>query len=247
MRCIADGMRSIWGLTRRRRLVIAAAIALATQMLPSTAGASTLPTGFRDSVALSGLTNPTVLQFAPDGRIFVGQKNGVIKVFQSLSDTNPVTFADLSTKVDDYWDRGLLGVALAPNFPSDPYVYVLYAYDAPIGGTAPSWNDACPTPPGPTTDGCLVSGRLSRLQASGNVMTGSEQVLINDWCQQFPSHSIGTLLFGRDGYLYATGGDGASFNNVDYGQYGANYAGDRAPTSSGSATSGGTHGRRSTG
>ena len=177
---------------------------------------------------LSGLVNPTVLQFAPDGRIFVGQKNGVIKVFQSLTDTNPVTFADLSNKVDDYWDRGLLGMALPPNFPTDPYVYVLYAYDAPIGGTAPTWNDACPTPPGPTTDGCLVSGRVSRLQISGNVMTGTEQVLINDWCQQFPSHSVGTLLFGRDGYLYATGGDGASFNNVDYGQYGANYAGDKA-------------------
>ena len=143
-----------------------------------------------------------MLQFAPDGRIFVGQKNGVIKVFQSLTDTNPVTVADLSGKVDDYWDRGLLGMALPPNFPSDPYVYVLYAYDAPIGGTAPTWNDGCPTPPGPTTDGCLVSGRLSRLQISGNVMTGGEQVLINDWCQQFPSHSIGTLLFGRDGYLY---------------------------------------------
>ena len=59
-------------------------------------------------------------------------------------------------------------------------------------------------------------------------MTGTEQVLINDWCQQFPSHSIGTLLFGRDGYLYVTGGDGASFNNVDYGQYGNTYAGDQA-------------------
>ena len=105
---------------------------------------------------------------------------------------------------------------------------MLYAYDAPIGGTAPVWNDACPTPPGPTTDGCLVSARVSRLQISGNVMTGTEQVLINDWCQQFPSHSIGTLLFGRDGYLYVSGGDGASFNNVDYGQYGATYAGDQA-------------------
>jgi len=202
--------------------------ALVTQIGPSPAGASTLPTGFRDSVVLSGLTNPTVLQFAPDGRIFVGQKNGVIKVFQSLTDTNPVTLADLSSKVDDYWDRGLLGMALPPNFPTDPYVYVLYAYDAPIGGTAPTWNDGCPTPPGPTTDGCLVSGRVSRLQISGNVMTGSEQVLVNDWCQQFPSHSIGTLLFGRDGYLYVTGGDGASFNNVDYGQYGNTYAGDQA-------------------
>ena len=59
-------------------------------------------------------------------------------------------------------------------------------------------------------------------------MTGSEQVLVEDWCQQFPSHSVGTLLFGRDGKLYVGGGDGASFNNVDFGQYGATYAGDRA-------------------
>ncbi len=218
-------MRRIGDVTCWRRLVITAAMVLVAALVtadqgPSPAGASTLPTGFRDSVVLSGLVNPTVLQFAPDGRIFVGQKNGVIKVFQSLTDTSPVTVADLSAEVDDYWDRGLLGMALPPNFPTNPYVYVLYAYDAPIGGTAPTWNDGCPTPPGPTTDGCLVSGRVSRLQISGNVMTGSEQVLVNDWCQQFPSHSIGTLLFGRDGYLYVTGGDGASFNNVDYGQYG---------------------------
>ena len=225
-------MRRIGGGRHWRRLVIVAAMvvgaALVPQSGPGPAAASTLPTGFRDSVVLSGLVNPTVLQFAPDGRIFVGQKNGVIRVFQSLTDANPVIFADLSNKVDDYWDRGLLGMALPANFPTDPFVYVLYAYDAPIGGAAPIWNDACPTPPGPTTDGCLVSGRVSRLQISGNVMTGAEQVLINDWCQQFPSHSVGTLLFGRDGYLYATGGDGASFNNVDYGQYGANYAGDQA-------------------
>ena len=225
-------MGRINGATRWRRLVMAVAMvlgaAVVAQAHPGPAAASTLPTGFRDLVVLSGLTNPVVLQFAPDGRIFVGQKNGVIKVFQSLTDTNPVTFADLSGEVDDYWDRGLLGLALPPDLSADPHVYVLYAYDAPIGGTAPTWNDVCPTPPGPTTDGCLISGRLSRLPISGNVIGGPEQVLINDWCQQFPSHSIGTLLFGRDGHLYVSGGDGASFNNVDYGQYGANYAGDRA-------------------
>ena len=227
------GMRRLGGVRGRHRSTIAAvALTLLAPLVlvavQRTADASTLPSGFRDTVVLSGMTNPTVMQFAPDGRIFVGQKNGVIKVFQSLTDTAPVTFADLSTEVDDYWDRGLLGLALDPAFPASPYVYVLYAYDAPIGGTAPTWNDACPTPPGPTTDGCLVSARVSRLTASGNVMTGSEQVLINDWCQQFPSHSIGTLLFGQDGKLYVGGGDGASFNNADWGQYGATYAGDQA-------------------
>jgi glucose/arabinose dehydrogenase len=201
------------------------ALTVATQ--PAASGA-TLPTGFADTIALSGLTNPVSVQFASDGRVFVAQKNGMIKVFPSLTDTAPVTFADLSRNVHDFWDRGLLGMTLDPGFPTRPYVYVLYAYDAPIGGTSPTWGDACPTPPGATTDGCAVSGRVSRLTASGNTMTGSEQVLVEDWCQQFPSHSIGTLLFGRDGKLYVSGGDGASFNNVDYGQYGDTYAPDKA-------------------
>src|SRR6185436_20336423 len=123
-------------------------------------------------------------------------------------------------------DRGMLGMALDPNFPNNPYVYVLYTYDAAIGGTAPRWgspgatSDGCPTPPGATSDGCVVSGRLSRLQANGNVMTGTEQVLIEDWCQQYPSHSLGSLAFGADGALYVSGGDGASFNFTDWGQDG---------------------------
>jgi PKD repeat protein len=74
----------------------------------------------------------------------------------------------------------------------------------------------------------VVSARLSRLQAAGNVMTGPEQVLVEDWCQQYPSHSIGTVDFGPDGALYASGGDGASFNFADWGQDGnpANPCGD---------------------
>jgi len=45
--------------------------------------------------------------------------------------------------------------------------------------------------------------------------------LVEDWCQQYPSHSVGTAEFGANGYLYASGGDGASFNFVDCGQDGA--------------------------
>ena len=52
-------------------------------------------------------------------------------------------------------------------------------------------------------------------------MTGSEQVLVEDWCQQYPSHSVGSVEFGADGRLYASGGDGASFEYVDYGQTGS--------------------------
>jgi glucose/arabinose dehydrogenase len=201
------------------RIIAASAVALLMLLagMPGMVSASVIPP-FQESVVWSGLTHPTVVRFSPDGRVFVAHKDGRILVFDSLTDTTPTVFADLRANVHDYWDRGMLGMALDPNFPATPDVYVLYTYDAPIGGVPPTWGDNCPTPPGPTTDGCLVSARLSRLTASGNVMTGSEQVLINDWCQQFPSHSIGSLNFGPDGALYVTGGDGASFNYDDYGQ-----------------------------
>ena len=200
-----------------------------TTVVTARAEAATLPAGFSESVAISGLTNPTVVRFSPDGRVFVAEKRGVVKVFDSVSDATPTVFADLNVNVYNFWDRGLLGMALDPDFPTRPYVYVLYTYDHELGSTAvaPRWgtpgvySDPCPTPPGPTADGCLVSGRVSRLTASGDVMSGPEQVLVEDWCQQYPSHSVGSLEFGRSGALYASAGDGASFNFADWGQDGS--------------------------
>jgi glucose/arabinose dehydrogenase len=178
----------------------------------ASAGAVTLPSGFSEETVFTGLTQPTAVRFSSDGRVFVAEKRGVIKEFESLIDTTPRVVADLRTNVHDYWDRGLLGLALDPNFPTKNVIYALYTYDAPIGGTAPVYNDFCADPTGA---GCKVSGRLSRI-----LPDGSEQVMIEDWCQQYPSHSIGSLAFGPDGQLYVSGGDGASFNWVDFGQGG---------------------------
>src|SRR4051794_20842582 len=137
----------------------------------SPAAAATLPAGFEDTGVLSGLDRPTAVRFSSDGRVFVAQKNGVVKVFSSVNATTGTTFADLRTQVDDYWDRGLLGLALDPQFPARPYVYVLYAYDVPLGKTAPVWNDACSDP---TENGCVISGRLSRLTATANTATAEQ-------------------------------------------------------------------------
>ncbi|MEV0607022.1 PQQ-dependent sugar dehydrogenase [Polymorphospora rubra] len=209
-------------MTRLRRglgigLTAALLAGLLTPLQGAPAAAIALPSGFQEQIVFSGLSQPTNIEFAPDGRVFVAEKNGRIKVFDDLADPTPTLFADLSTNVHNQWDRGLLGLALAPGFPADPYVYVLYTYDAPPGRTAPVWNDTC----GDANNGqCVVTGRLSRLRAAGNVATGPEQVLIHDWCQQYPSHSVGDLAFGADGMLYATAGDGASFSATDYGQLG---------------------------
>ena len=181
--------------------------------------AAPLPSGFQESTVFSGLTFPTKVRFAPDGRVFVAEKSGTIKVFSNLSDTTPTVVANLGANVHDYWDRGMLGFALDPNFPINPYMYVLYTYDAPIGATPPTWGDGCPSPPGATTDG--MRGQRTPLATSGDRRhrrrrAGVDRGLV----PAVPSHSIGSLQFGADGKLYVSGGDGASFNNVDYSQYG---------------------------
>jgi glucose/arabinose dehydrogenase len=180
---------------------------------------------FTETTVFSGLVEPTAVQFSPDGRVFVAEKSGLIKVFASLSATTPTVFADLRTQTHNFWDRGLLGLALDPQFTTGrPYVYALYAFDADVGGTAPKYGVAggvSDAGPDATGQGAKISGRLSRLTAGGNVMVaGSEKVLVNDWQQQFPSHSVGSIAFGPDGALYASAGDGASFNYADYGQTG---------------------------
>ena len=132
--------------SRTARVVAAVLAAVTAACLAGPAAASTLPSGFAETTAFSGLTNPTVVRFAADGRVFVAEKSGLIKVFSSLADTTPTTFADLRTQVHNFWDRGLLGMALHPDFPANPSVYVLYAHDAAIGGTAPRWGPPAPRP-----------------------------------------------------------------------------------------------------
>ena len=217
-----------------RLLAIASLAACALACAAGTAVAvPELPSGFHDSIVLSEVPEPTTMRFSPDGRVFVATKSGQILVYDDLDDTSPEVFADLRTEVYDNGDRGLLGLALDPDFESNHHVYALYTYDHLLGEVAPAprWGspnasgDPCPKPGDADVDACPVSGRLVRLTAAGNHAAPSaaapaEDVLLEDWCQQFSSHSIGDLQFGPEGALYASGGDGASFNNADYGQFG---------------------------
>ena len=200
---------------RALRSILLAVVLLAAA--PAAASAI-VPAGFQESTVWTGFTNPTTIEFAADGRVFVGEKSGRIVSYDSLADPTPTPVADLSNAVHDFWDRGLLGMALDPDFTNGrPYIYVLYTYNKdPSDATVPRWPDNCPTPPGATADGCVVSGRLSRL-----TLDGVETPLITDWCQQYPSHSVGDLVFGPGRALYVSAGDGASFNFADYGQDGA--------------------------
>ncbi|MCS7003315.1 MAG: PQQ-dependent sugar dehydrogenase, partial [Dehalococcoidia bacterium] len=101
--------------------------------------APALPSGFTLQAVFTGLTVPTDVQFSPDGRVFVAEKSGVIKVFDNLQASTPHVFADLRTQTYNFWDRGLLGLALHPQFPARPHVYALYSYDGTPSEPAPRW------------------------------------------------------------------------------------------------------------
>ena len=179
--------------------------------------AAAVPSGFVETSVFTGINAPTTVRFADNGHVFVAEKAGRVLEYDSFADTTPTVVVDIRGLVVDYEDRGLLGLALDPQYTAGrPFIYALYTYDKdPFTTQVPRWGDDCPTPPGPTADGCIVSGRLSRFTAGG-----PEQVLIEDWCQQYTSHSVGDLAFGPDGALYVSGGDGASYTFADYGQDG---------------------------
>ncbi len=166
---------------RARRIVGAAVVATAALLASS---CQSVPGGFAVTTTHSGLARPTSFDFAPDGRLFVGEKRGVVKTFDSLADTTPTVFADLRTQVHNSNDRGLVGVVVDPAWPERPYVYVHYAHDALPGGTAPAYgapgvdSDPCPEVDGLTN--CPATVRVSRLAATEGGVT--ETVLLDDVC-----------------------------------------------------------------
>lgn len=219
-------MRAARERTRARVLRAAAVLVGLCALLAPAARAQVWAAGWGEDEIFRGLTLPTAVRFAPDGRIFVAEKAGRVKVYDSLQDPTPDLLLDLGAAVHGYWDRGLLGLAVDPQFPARPFVYLLYTHNRIANDpTAPDprWPaNGCPNPPAGTGDGCTVDGRVSRIEVSPqNGLVGGELVLVEGrWCQQYPSHSVGDLAFDAAGMLIVTAGDGASFNFADYGQGG---------------------------
>ena len=123
----------------------------------------------------SRLTAPTAFRLAPDGRIFVAERAVESSCWtDSAIPARPFSLAS-RTNVYDIWDLGLLGLALHPDFPRKPFVYVAYTHNAPIGGTAPQWPsrggvDQCPDPPGCLKGSAGAVGPALVLTARGDKM-----------------------------------------------------------------------------
>jgi glucose/arabinose dehydrogenase len=151
--------------------------------------AATLPAGFAETLVATGLSYPTAMAIAPDGRIFVCQQGGQLRVIKNGA-LLATPFITLS--VDSSGERGLLGIAFDPDFATNQFVYVYY-----------------------TTSTSPVHNRISRITASGDVaVSGSETVLLElNNLSTASNHNGGAMHFGLDGKLYVAVGDNANSAN----------------------------------
>ena len=138
-------------------------------------------------------TQPLFLTHSNDGtnRVFVVQRNGLIKVFPNdTTTTSATTFLDVSPKViSSNGEQGLLGLAFHLDYATNGYFYVNY--------TAPS----------PTR---TVVARYSVSPADPNKADSLSEFVIVEINQPFPNHNGGMILFGTNGYFYIGMGDGGS-------------------------------------
>ena len=149
------------------------------------AAAQSFPTGFSQVLVANGLSSPTSMAFAPDGRIFVTQQGGQLRIIKNGA-LLAQPFVTVSTTASG--ERGLDGVAIDPNFATNKYVYVFYTLSTG------------------------ARNRVSRFTANGDVaVAGSELVVLDlDPLSSATNHNGGSMQFGPDGKLYIGTGENAN-------------------------------------
>jgi glucose/arabinose dehydrogenase len=158
--------------------------------------AATLPTGFSETRLMGDLASPTAMSFAPDGRLFVCEQGGRLRVIRD-GVVLPDPFATIS--VNSAGERGLLGVAVDPDFATNRFVYVYY-----------------------TTSSAPIHNRLARFTASAtnpdvadpSNPPGGTPLLDLPNLSSATNHNGGAIHFGADGRLYIAVGDNANGANA---------------------------------
>jgi glucose/arabinose dehydrogenase len=151
-------------------------------------GPITLPTGFVGEWVATGITGATALAIAPDGRVFICEQTGAVRVFK---DGKLLRAPFVTVAVDSSWERGLIGIALDPHVADNGHIFTCYVALRPY-----------------------VHHRFSRFTARGDVAAPGSEVVVfegDDQAKLGPSvssgHQGGAIHFGRDGKLYAAIGD----------------------------------------
>jgi putative heme-binding domain-containing protein len=151
-------------------------------------GAVALPSDFARAQVAAGITGATAMEIAPDGRVFVCEQTGTVRIVK-----NGALLSEpfLRVAVDSYWERGLLGIAFDPSFTKNAFVYICYVAASPY-----------------------THHRISRFQARRDTaLPGSELVLFEGDDQAklgghtSAGHQGGAIHFGDDGKLYVAIGD----------------------------------------
>lgn len=143
--------------------------------------------GITLQLVTSGLSNPLGITNAGDGRLFITEQTGQIRIFNGAS-VLPTPFLDVSSLISLDDERGLLGLAFHPGYPALPYFYIDYT----------------------NTSGDIV---IARYQVSGdpNVADAGSALILKTISHPVnANHNGGQLVFGPDGKLYVGVGDGGS-------------------------------------
>ncbi len=158
-------------------------------------GSTARPSGFTLNQGwLAGLTHATAFAQAPDGRLFVAEQGGTLRVVKNGA-LLATPFATVA--VDSAGERGLIGVALHPGFATNGFVYI-YSTRSIAG---------------------VSHNRISRFSASGDVAVAGSEAAILDLpnLSGATNHNGGGMHFGSDGKLYVGVGDngnGAQAQNL---------------------------------
>ncbi|WP_018614846.1 PQQ-dependent sugar dehydrogenase [Segetibacter koreensis] len=148
-----------------------------------------LPKGFNQILVASGISNPTVMAFAPDGRLFVAEQTGALRI---IKNGGLLSKPFITLQVNSKGERGLLGIAFDPDFNTNKYIYLYYTLSS------------------------AANNRISRFTANGDVVVpGSEVVILNlSPLSNATNHNGGSIQFGKDGKLYVGIGDNANSANA---------------------------------
>ena len=174
--------------------LLACVVAAVAFSASSARAGATLPPNFARSQVVGGLASPTAMEFAPDGRLFVAEQRGTLRVVKSGA--NLATFLDISGRVDSAGERGLLGLAFDPAFSKNRYVYLYYTQRAT--STTPAHN------------------QVIRVSARGDrAVTGTKKLILRlNNLSSATNHNGGAIHFGKDGKLYVAVGENAKGENA---------------------------------